>query len=108
MEDVARFAGTNRRTRRTNVSNAKKDSSCGRARDVLENRASRVAYSDIANEMYPSMSETADGDDDAATVEARSRYLRDCVELDALRRRATDEEIVSRRRIYTGTRRSPT
>ena len=83
--------------RRTNVSNAKKDGSCvAWRRDVLEEIERReIVYNDIANEMYPSTSETADGDDDAATVEARSRYLRDCVgNLTLLRRRATDEEIV--------------
>ena len=77
--------------RRTNVSNAKKDGSCvAWRRDVLEEIERReIAYNDIANEMYPSTSETADGDDDAATVEARSRYLRDCVgNLTLLRRRA--------------------
>ena len=78
-------------------------------RDVLEEIERReIAYNDIANEMYPSMSETADGDDDAATVEARSRYLRDCVGNLTLFTEGDDEEIVFARRIYTGTRRSPT
>ena len=85
--------------RRTNASNAKKDGSCvAWRRDVFEEIERReIAYNDIAHEMYPSTSEPADGDadEDAATVEARSRYLRDCVgNLTLLRRTATDEEIV--------------
>ena len=72
-----------------------------RRRDVLEEIERReIAYNDIANEMYPSMSETADGDDDAATVEARSRYLRDCAGTRSCGREAWDEIVFASTHLY--------